>query len=715
MFGYFQHTGQRGLELNDFASFSNEFSQIIRENIPTVSNVFFTVAQPVQPAPPMDEEAGDREIREAREQAADTGNPVLVNTLLLMPFTVGAEVVIAHLEGLDDLLIRRVGSDWLDGLGNVLLREFLLVKMACVDPLTGLLSSRHLEEYLNSERGGGQGRLFLISLYPKGTSVFRARKYQYRVVSLLNSFVERRFPLFYLGQSCFALLCDRCDKDFFSEFVSGLVNYLKRERCYRVHVGSTRTDCKQTEDTSVAEAVMNHAWAALSVAGRRGPFAFCNYESIAGAADHPFAPPAASLSRWLLRHARGVDHFALLQFDSWQEHIRDAVLAEAGGEAAVREEADSTFLFLPETDLGAAGKIGEKIQQQVQTAGSGEQVNVGITAFPLSGFKKSETLLNCRKALRHAAFLEPGAVVAFDAVSLNISGDVYYGEGDLVRAVKEYRRGLQLDPEDGNLLNSLGVCYAQMNRRRQAVQCFQRACTCAENQFSALYNLGMEQQLLEEKLEAMESFERALSLPVEDEREIGARDDICFQLAVLCSESGRYERAVELLLSWSEFKNDSRKGKKAARYLGESYYGLQKYTKAMKWLQRAMRYDEFDAEVLGLLGKIYLLENEGDDIALRFCEKSVELNPDSLSLKLGLAKAQIQCGDYSSALTTLQPCLRNKKIRSQALLQRGVLEAAQGKVRAAKKWFVKACEYPQGDSGVKKEARQYLKKLKTEG
>ena len=35
-----------------------------------------------------------------------------------------------------------------------------------------------------------------------------------------------------------------------------------------------------------------------------------------------------------------------------------------------------------------------------------------------------------------------------------------------------------------------------------------------------------------------------------------------------------------------------------------------------------MRYDEYDAEVLGLLGEIYLQENEGDDIALRFCEKA---------------------------------------------------------------------------------------------
>ncbi len=714
MFGYFQHTGEQGLELNDFARFSREFSQVIRENIPTVSNVFFTVAQPMQPAPPMDEEPAETEIREANEQAADTGNPILVGTLLLMPFSVGEECVIAHLEGIDELLTRRIGSDWLNGLGDVLLREFLLVKMACVDSLTGLLSSRHLEEYLNAERCGGQGGLLLISLYPKGTSVFLAKKYQYKVVSLLNSFVENRFPLFYLGQSCFALLCDNCDNEFLLEFVPGLVNYLKRERCYRVHVGSTKTDCKQTEDMSAAESVMQHAWAALHVASRRGPFAFCSYESMSGAADHPFARPEASLSRWLLRHVRGVDQFALLQFSSGQEQVRDAVLGEVGRKAVVRQGDDATFLLLSETDRKAAREVGVKIQNRLQDIDKEQKVNVGITSFPLKDFKKSETLLNCRKALRHADFLDPGAVVVFDAVSLNISGDVYYGEGDLVRAVREYKRGLSLDPGDCNLLNSLGVCHAQMNRRHDAVQCFEKACSSADDQFSALYNLGVEQLLLEEKKKAMQSFELALSLPVEDKREVGARDDICFQLAVLCTESGEYERAVELLLSWSEFKKESEKGKKAARYLGESYYGLKKYKKAMRWLQRAMRYDEFDAEVLGLLGEIYLQENEGDDIALRFCEKSVELNPDSLRLKLGLAKAQIQCGDFPSALKNLQPCLSNKKMRSQALLQRGLFEAAQGRVGAAEKWLVKACESPESDSGVKKEAKYYLNKLNTQ-
>ena len=294
-------------------------------------------------------------------------------------------------------------------------------------------------------------------------------------------------------------------------------------------------------------------------------------------------------------------------------------------------------------------------------------------------------LLNCRKALCHAAFLEPGSVVICDAVSFNISGDIYYGEGDLVRAVAEYKKGLELEQENGNLLNSLGVCYAQMNRSKDAMHCFQQACKSKEDRFMALYNLGFEQQQHNNRLEAIDSFVAALECPVEKEQE-GARKEITFQLSVLYCHEQQYDKGVALLEPWYAAEDDG----KALKYLGELYSGLAVYSKAKKYLQKAMRYDEYDAEVLGLLGEIYLLENEGDDIALRFCEKAVELSPDSLMLKLRLAKAQIHCGDLLAAKQSLKPCLRNKKTRLEALEQKAVLALEMGKPQTAEKWRVKA-------------------------
>ena len=68
----------------------------------------------------------------------------------------------------------------------------------------------------------------------------------------------------------------------------------------------------------------------------------------------------------------------------------------------------------------------------------------------------------------------------------------------------------------------------------------------------------------------------------------------------------------------------------------------------------------------------------------------MELSPDSLQLKIRLSKAQIQCGDYNTAVKTLSPCLRNKKSRLPALEVRAILAKEQGQLKAAAKWLQKA-------------------------
>lgn len=56
-------------------------------------------------------------------------------------------------------------------------------------------------------------------------------------------------------------------------------------------------------------------------------------------------------------------------------------------------------------------------------------ISVGVGYYPCSDFSKAETLLNCRKALLHASFFGAASAVAFDAVSLNISGDIFSAKG----------------------------------------------------------------------------------------------------------------------------------------------------------------------------------------------------------------------------------------------------------------------------------------------
>ena len=121
-------------------------------------------------------------------------------------------------------------------------------------------------------------------------------------------------------------------------------------------------------------------------------------------------------------------------------------------------EGDMFGCCLPGSDIEASLAVSREIQQQVSRLNNGS-VSIGAAIYPMLDYDQGQIVENARKALVHASFFGPGSVVAFDAVSLNISGDAMYQAGDVTGAAKEFERGLEIDPREENLHNSLGVCF----------------------------------------------------------------------------------------------------------------------------------------------------------------------------------------------------------------------------------------------------------------
>ncbi|RPH40197.1 MAG: tetratricopeptide repeat protein [Desulfobulbaceae bacterium] len=318
-------------------------------------------------------------------------------------------------------------------------------------------------------------------------------------------------------------------------------------------------------------------------------------------------------------------------------------------------------------------------------------MSAGIACYPHADFKKSEILINCRKALLHSAFFGSGSITAFDAVSLNVSGDIYYSDGDLPSAVREYRRGLVCEPGNVNLLNSLGVSYAMMNKHSLARESFKKALAIDPENCMSLYNLGLEEVLRSNISRGLQCFEKALSAHVDDDGPEVKRD-LQFQLAKLYCGLQEFDKALELLTQWYEACKSSQSGGHALRYLGEACFGLGKKSEAMVWLQKALRFNEFDHEALSLLGLVYLEEGEGKDIALALCQKSVELSPADRRTRLRLAKVQTDCNLFAEARENLVKCRGNKHIQMerQFLMGRNCLK--MGKRKQANYWFTKVLQ-----------------------
>ena len=397
------------------------------------------------------------------------------------------------------------------------------------------------------------------------------------------------------------------------------------------------------------------------------------------------------------------------------DNIYDRIILNQVDIKKFKGQDNDIYVLLPVTDTR---KVLSLVRKMLKSIPHDKKVNstvaAGIAFFPFGDFKKSEMVLNCRKALLHGALLGEGMLTIFDALSLNVSGDIFYGEGDLPRAVKEYKRGLSIQPQDVNLLNSLGVCYAMMNRPRLANDCFLKTLAVKDDDFISWYNLGLGHEAQGNISGAVEAFEHACKCHIDDEQDSSnVRAELPFQLGKIYCQTGRYQETLDILVPWYNTKKSDPGSGRALRYLGESFHGVGRIQEAMSWLQRAIRFDEFDADALSLLGETYLDNNEGDQIALKLCEKSIELNPMPALLYLRLARAQIRCGYLDAARDTLRRCLRDKATKGAAWFQVGLIYWKKGQKMRARHWFSKTLTHEEVGTNWHKQASCYMTELQT--
>lgn len=118
-------------------------------------------------------------------------------------------------------------------------------------------------------------------------------------------------------------------------------------------------------------------------------------------------------------------------------------------------------------------------------------------------------------------------------------------------------------------------------------------------------------------------------------------NEVTNQLATLSFNNHQFQKAIELVQKCVNCDN-------ASRILGMSYYNLEDYGKAEKYLKEAMAKNTQDAYAAYTLGKTYL-ELEDEKSAIVQFQKAIELEPQSQWMyELGLVF--YNQNDYKSAL-----------------------------------------------------------------
>jgi tetratricopeptide (TPR) repeat protein len=703
----FSLSSSNDLTENDFSRLSLPFSQVLKKKIPTAREILFL--------------AGNSEIKKYLDDAESIAcvqeillhsdrNPDMVcirENGFVLPFRVGDATVVALIRDIDPFLVKKADREWLIEIRNDALREFSSLKQKRIDQTTGLLNTENLHDLLEILKDSSDVSLMLIELYPRVQSSAEAILYSRRAALSLTNFAVNRFPVHYLGHGIFALVTEHEKEESAAHIGAMAILWLRRDNFPHVHIGYSRKNTSKT--ALLQQPLLEEAWQALQVACKRGPFSFCDFSQLSHPEEHPLRRPSRQV---LTRFSRKWGHskrFSIIQLQS-DPNVQLASHFGKPIDGAVICDNDDFYIFLDSMDSRQALDWIQRRLNDIKTkAGKDIHLSAGIGSYPFADFSKSEIPHNCRKALLHAAFFGPGSVAVFDAVSLNISGDIFYGDGDLESAVREYKRGLVCDANNINLLNSLGVAYAMMDKHKMAHQCFNKVLALDANNFMALYNLGLGEELLGHDKSALVRFERAIAVHPDGSEVEDIKIDLQFQIGRLYCTTGEFQKAIDMLLPWYENTKGTKNAGRAFRYLGKAYHGLEKKGEAMAWLQRALQFDGYDAEAMGLLGEIYLEMKEGDEIALSLCQKSVDLDPQNLLLRLQLAKAQKACRQFAAAQSNLRACLKNREMKAEAQLQNGLICLEQGQTGRAATWFAKVLGRKNANPKIVEEAFYFFK------
>jgi tetratricopeptide (TPR) repeat protein len=262
--------------------------------------------------------------------------------------------------------------------------------------------------------------------------------------------------------------------------------------------------------------------------------------------------------------------------------------------------------------------IARKIQKELAKHRT-ETVTAGIAQYPTANFNKNQVIDNARKALQHASFFGPNSAVCFDAVSLNISGDQLYQEGNIQEAIKEFKRALLLDPSNVNIHNSLGVCYGVLGEFENALASFETARWLDPDEMMAVYNIGLTHSLTADIDKSLEYLRDAYRINPEV-------FEITFQIGRLHIDQGQPAKALPFLEKAVRLRPTSGP---AQFYLGEGLRTLDRTEEAIRAFQKAIKQNPNDAASLSALGCLFLSKGENLEIARVFCQQSVEISPEN--------------------------------------------------------------------------------------
>lgn len=324
-------------------------------------------------------------------------------------------------------------------------------------------------------------------------------------------------------------------------------------------------------------------------------------------------------------------------------------VCRAGGGFWGLIEQDLIGMFLPERTESDGRDLAEEIRRLFSRI-RGESLTIGITEYPLADYGRLDAIKNARKALLHARFLGPGGIAVFDAVSLNISADQLFQEGNVHGAAEELKAALRLNPMDADIHNSLGVCYASLGALNAALREFKTAAGLRRDGIMPIHNIGLVHEMMGDP-------EKALTHLIEADRMLESDPnaeevfELPLQIGRIYLQEDLPEKAEPYLVRAAALNPASGA---AHRKLGECLLALGNVDRAAAAFGSAVKRNPNDAAALSQLGLLFHRKGENPEIALLFCRHSLEISPRNGALQRNLGRLCLALNRPDEALAAFE-------------------------------------------------------------
>ena len=296
------------------------------------------------------------------------------------------------------------------------------------------------------------------------------------------------------------------------------------------------------------------------------------------------------------------------------------------------ENLDNTsfvFSFWDYKNDKKASQLIISLKEKISTALKAD-ILIGVAKFPYQNFSKEETFDNAIKAIDHAAFFGPDTLIHFDATSLNISGDRLYQLNRYKMALDEYQKGLEIEPDNINLINSLGVCLGVMGKLDKAKLVFDKAMKINPNEVMVIYNIGLLYQIEEDIDKAVIYLRKAHGID-------STVFEVEFLLGSLLVKKNHTKQALPHLEKAGEINPESGL---SFRMKGEIHLGNNLPEKAGLEFNKAIKINPRDAISLSGYARSLELQNKNLNIARSFAQNSIDIDTDNNLFKKRLKLIQ---------------------------------------------------------------------------